>query len=68
MPEASATPSRSGSGPDSSNPASVQASRAAISANWLERSSRRALTRSSTSVGSTATMAAICTGRVSAQS
>ena len=41
---------------------------AATTANWDVRSRRRALTRSMTSVGSTATRAAILTGICSAQS
>ena len=41
-----------------------QASIAATTPSWAERSSRRASTRSSTSVGSTATWAAILTGKI----
>src|SRR5215213_3180796 len=60
MPEASATATRSGSVPSAvSSPASAHASRAATRASCPERSSRRALTRSRTAVGSTATSAAI---------
>src|SRR5690349_8203783 len=44
-------------------PASAQASSAATIASCADRSRRRALTRSSTSVGSTAAVPAICTGR-----
>src|SRR6478672_11375809 len=72
MPEAIATPTRSPSrSPDAwaaSRPESFQASMAATIANCEERSSRRALTRSRTSVGSTATRPAILTGISSAQS
>src|SRR6478735_2601699 len=68
MPEAMATPSRSWSSSTSTRPASAQASMAATSANCALRSRRRALTRSSTSVGSTAIRPAILTGISSAQS
>ena len=71
MPVAMATPSRSrstGLSSFSPKPASRQASMAAITASWAERSSRRASTRSRTSAGSTARWAAILTGRSSAQS
>src|SRR3954454_11494199 len=72
MPEAIATPTRSPSSPASEaapeKPASCQASIAATRANWAERSSRRALTRSRTSAGSTAIRPAIRTGRGSAHS
>ena len=70
MPEAIATPTRSLSSCSwtSARPASAQASMAATMANWEERSRRRALTRSSTSVGSTAMRPAILTGIPSAQS
>src|SRR4051794_11813847 len=72
MPDAIATPTRSGSrSPDSwadASPASAQASIAATIANCAERSRRRALTRSRTSVGSTAIRPAIFTGSSSAQS
>src|SRR3954454_12249269 len=72
MPEAIATPTRSPSSPASEaapeKPASCQASIAATRANWAERSSRRALTRSRTSLGSTAIRPAIRTGRGSAHS
>src|SRR3954447_20875037 len=54
-----ATPSRSPSTSVSASPESAHASRAATSASCPERSRRLALTRSSTSVGSTATSAAI---------
>ena len=60
MPLASTMPSRSGS--TSGDPASAHASRAATMANCSQRSSRRACTRSSWVVGSTAAGAAICTG------
>src|SRR6476469_9557587 len=62
-----ATPSRSQSRSTPSSPESAHASIAATIANCDERSSRRALTRSSTSVGSTAIRPAILTGRSSAQ-
>src|SRR3954471_1893483 len=65
IPEASTTPSRSGS--TVGVPASAHASCAAISANCCERSKVRARTRSSTSLGSTATVAPMRTGRSSAQ-
>ena len=68
MPEAMATPRRSLSISTPSRPESFQASSAAITANWEVRSRRRARTRSSTSLGSTATRAAILTGICSAQS
>src|ERR1700754_1314036 len=68
MPEATATPSRSLSSPESSRPASAQASRAATTANCAVRSRRRALTRSMTSVGSTAAGAAIWQARFCTQS
>ena len=71
MPEAIATPRRSGSTRRRrrrSDRQSAQASRAATRASWPERSRRRALTRSSTSVGSTATSAAIWVLSCSAQS
>src|SRR5690349_22550558 len=68
MPEAIATPSRSFSTSAPSSPASRQASIAATRANCEERSRRRALTRSRTSVGSTATRPAILTGISSAHS
>src|SRR3954452_14348896 len=68
MPEAIATPSRSGSTPPSARPQSAHASMAATMANWADRSSRRALTRSRTSVGSTAALPAICAGSPAAQS
>ena len=71
IPVAMATASRSRSTGLSSlrpNPASFQASIAAITANWADRSIRLASTRSSTSPGSTATGAAILTGRSAAQS
>src|SRR5512132_1525660 len=66
MPLDTTTPSRSGS--TSGLPASAHASRAATIANCSHRSRRRACTRSSTVVGSTAAVAAICTGRSGAQS
>src|SRR3954467_12794294 len=68
MPEAIATPSRSPSTSASARPESAHASRAATSASCPDRSSRRALTRSSTSVGSTAASAAIWVLSCSAQS
>ena len=68
MPEAIATPTRSPSSSAPSSPASFQASIAATIANWVERSHRRALTRSRISEGSTATRPAILTGICSAQS
>src|SRR3954453_20095195 len=68
MPEAIATPSRSRSRSAPSRPACFQASIAATIANCELRSRRRALTRSSTSVGSTAIRPAILTGISSAQS
>src|SRR4051812_5319290 len=68
MPEASATPSRSLSSPESSRPESAQASRAATTASCAVRSRRRAFTRSITSVGSTAAGAAIWTARFCTQS
>src|SRR6266487_5486150 len=66
MPLDTTTPSRSGS--TSGWPASAHASRPATMANCSHRSRRRACTRSSTVVGSTAAVAAICTGRSGAQS
>src|SRR6478735_10668187 len=72
MPEARATPTRSpSSSPDAwaaSRPESAHASMAATMANCAERSRRRALTRSRTSVGSTAIRPAILTGSSSAHS
>src|SRR6478609_4063935 len=68
MPEAIATPMRSPSSSAPSRPASFQASIAATMANCELRSRRRALTRSSTSVGSTAIRPAILTGISSAHS
>src|SRR5690349_7152280 len=68
MPDAIATPSRSWSTSASARPESAHASSAATSASWPDRSSLRALTRSSTSVGSTATSAAIWVLSWSAQS
>src|SRR5882757_6797231 len=68
MPVAIATPSRVLSSSTSARPESAHASRAATMANWALRSSRRALTRSITSVGSTAAGAAIFTGSSSTQS
>src|SRR6478736_10248424 len=72
MPDAIETPTRSGSrSPDSwadASPASAQASMAATMANCAERSRRRALTRSRTSVGSTEIRPAILTGSSSAHS
>src|SRR3954451_2850578 len=64
MPVATTTPRRSLS--TSGAPASVHASRAAMSASCSARSRRRPSTRSSTSRGSTATCAAIRTGSSSA--
>ena len=66
MPEAITTPIRSGS--TSGAPASAQASRAAMIANWPDRSDRLISGRGSTSDGSTATGAAMCTGSRSTQS
>src|SRR5262245_36073169 len=66
MPLDTTTPSRSGS--TAGWPAWAHASRAATMANCSHRSRRRACTRSSTVVGSTAAVAAICTGRSGAQS
>ncbi len=54
--------------PEPSRPESAHASSAATMANWPERSSRRALTRSRTSEGSTATRPPILTGICSTQS
>src|SRR5579884_22118 len=68
MPEPTTAPRRSGSTCAPSRPASFQASRAAISANCAERSSRRRSTGFITSLGSTATRAAMRTGSPSAQS
>src|SRR4051794_26867409 len=70
MPVAMATPSRSWSRSSwtSARPESAQASMVATIANCAVRSSRRALTRSRTSVGSTAATPAILTGSSSAQS
>src|SRR5690349_2828760 len=68
MPEASATPRRSASRPEPSRPASAHACSAATMANWLDRSRRRALTRSRTSDGSTATRPPIFTGSWSTHS
>src|SRR5689334_11492169 len=73
MPEAMTVPSRSGSTEGSSpalsvNPASAQASLAAIRANCAERSRRRACGRGMTSPGSTAICAAIRTAWSAAQS
>src|SRR3954454_10417516 len=68
MPEAMQTPSRSLSSSTSTSPASAQASMAATMANCEERSRRRALTRSRTSVGSTAIRPAILTGISAAHS
>ncbi len=79
MPEAMTAPSRSGStwaAPSSAGlspalptyPASFQASRAAISANCAERSSRRACGRGMTSEGSTAAGAAMRTAWSAAHS
>src|SRR6476659_1131401 len=68
MPEAHATPSRSLSMSAAASPESAQASIAATIASCAERSRRRALTRSSTSVGSTLTRPAILTGICSAHS
>jgi hypothetical protein len=66
MPDAITTPIRSGS--TSGAPASAQASRAEISANCPERSSRLICGTGSTSDGSTATGAAMRTGSMSTQS
>src|SRR5215831_11837807 len=66
MPLDTTTPSRSGG--TAGWPAWAHASRAATMANCSHRSRRRACTRSSTVVGSTAAVAAICTGRSGAQS
>src|SRR3954449_5108454 len=68
MPEAMATPRRSPSTSASASPESFHAWSAATSASCPERSRRRALTLSSTSVGSTATSAAIRVLSCSAQS
>ncbi len=71
MPLASEMLSRWGStwsSPSHSKPASVHACCAAIRASWVERSRRRAFTRSMISEGSTATYAAIFTGSSSAHS
>src|SRR3954454_12270079 len=68
MPDAIATPTRSPSTSAPSSPESAQASMAATMANCEERSRRRALTRSRTSVGSTAIRPAILTGICSAHS
>src|SRR3954447_23357028 len=70
MPVAMATPSRSWSRSSwtSARPESAQASMVATIANCAVRSSRRALTRSRTSVGSTAATPAIFTASPSAQS
>src|SRR5919107_3001085 len=68
MPEAIATPSRSLSMSASASPESDHASSAATSASCPDRSRRRALTRSRTSMGSTATSAAIWVPSWSAQS
>src|SRR2546429_2813315 len=66
MPLETTTPSRSGA--TSGLRASAHASRAATIANCSHRSRRRACPRSVTVVGSTAAVAAICTGRSGAQS
>src|SRR5690625_4568723 len=68
MPDGTATARRSGSGASWSSPESPHASIAATRANCEDRSRRRALTRSSTSVGSTAAVPAILTGTSSAHS
>ena len=78
IPVATETMSRSGSTPlstglpsssrGSDSPASAHASRAATSANWLERSSRRARGRGMWLPGSSTTSAAKVTGRPSAHS
>src|SRR4051812_17792248 len=62
MPLPKLTASRSGSRPESARPESAHACWAAISAIASERSRRRSLTRSRTSVGSTARLAAMRTG------
>ncbi len=66
MPDAMTTPMRSGS--SSGAPASAHASRAAMIANWPDRSDRLISGRGRTSDGSTATGAAMCTGSMSTQS
>src|SRR6476659_2247583 len=65
MPVPTITASRSGStaGSSPASPACAHASRAAMIATCSDRSQRRASTRLSTSVGSTASCAAIFTGR-----
>src|SRR5829696_3544610 len=66
MPDAITTPLRSGS--TSGAPACAQASRAATRANCPDRSIRLVCGTVSTSPGSTATGAAMCTGSMSTQS
>ena len=68
MPEAMATPRPLGVDPAVGEAGVGPGLQAAMRANCAERSSRRALTRSRTSVGSTATSAAICDRAVWAQS